>query len=117
MTAPKLVGPQTLAANRRLIAERCGWPDGAADACGRLDAQWPREPYWDGTRPRWYTFWSPGPVGAEPRPGFYAVRESARAWEPPAFGATPAELVAAVEAWPVRSRTIETLDPLPLAEC
>lgn len=53
--------------NRRLIAERGGWPAGAAEACERFEADHP------GLR----AYWFPENVtpGWERRAGFYAWRE------------------------------------------
>lgn len=48
--------------NRRLIAERLGWPDGALDACLALEADFPR----------WSVYWTKGGLPPDPRRGYRA---------------------------------------------
>jgi hypothetical protein len=53
------------ALNRRLIAERLGWPDGALDACTAIAA----------AHPTWAIYWSAGQPGQPPQPGYRASME------------------------------------------
>lgn len=72
--------------NRRLIAERADWPDGAVEACEKIEDEYPE----------WVIWWAPeNPAkGFEHDAGFFAtpahyVHRSARRRH---FGATPEEL-------------------------
>lgn len=48
--------------NRRVIADRLGWPEGALDACLALEEQYPR----------WGVFWTDGGPLRDSRPGYRA---------------------------------------------
>jgi hypothetical protein len=80
-------GPALERSNRRVLAERLGWPAGALEECEQLDAAYPG----------WSITWSPGNTvrGFERPAGFYGVDRNYKGWAPVhAYGATPAELVA-----------------------
>ncbi len=78
-------GPELNAVNRRLAAARHNWPDGALEACERLDAV---------HGPRWSTSyrhaWRDQPAG------FYASHRDHKHLEPAQYGATPEDLDAAI---------------------
>jgi hypothetical protein len=57
------IGPDLLRHNRRVLAERLGWPEGAVDACAALEAEFPR----------WMVFWSAGGLPVSPEPAYRAV--------------------------------------------
>lgn len=90
------VGPALAWANRRLIALRLGWPGGALGECERID----------GEHPGWSTGWQEANAWAGKAAGYYATaRYTARgahahSFHPEAYGATPDELVAAIETAP-----------------
>lgn len=74
-------GPELAARNRRILAERLNWPDGALDACERLD------------RPGWsanYRREGCGPAG------FYGTHKCARGPEVEVYGPTADDLDAAI---------------------
>lgn len=50
--------------NRRLIAKRLRWPDGALAECTLLE----------GAHPEWLVYWGRGPLDQEPQPGYRAIR-------------------------------------------
>jgi hypothetical protein len=62
MSEPPPVDP---ALNRRLVAERLGWPDGALEACSALEADYPA----------WHVFWTRGGLPRSPERGFRAIHE------------------------------------------
>jgi hypothetical protein len=57
--------PVDPALNRRLVAERLGWPDGALDACTALEAEFPA----------WHVFWTRGGLPRSPERGYRATCE------------------------------------------
>jgi hypothetical protein len=68
VTRPKWDSPEVLRVrNLRLIAERTGWPAGAAEACEEMEAKFPD----------WWVCWSPENTcpGFEDPTGFYATFE------------------------------------------
>jgi hypothetical protein len=69
-------GPELAAKNRRLLAERLGWPDGALEACEQLDQ----------AHIGWYTNWSPGGSPSRPDTCNYAQRWRQERGEPLAYG-------------------------------
>jgi len=71
--------------NRALIAERLGWPDGALEACRKLEAEFPA----------WMVFWTKGGLPRDPNPGYRAVTWNARR-RGYAYGKTAEELGAAL---------------------
>lgn len=76
--------------NRRLLAE--GWPDGALDACERIDAG----------HPGWSTMWRDVNEWSGSRAGFYAHHErrpGSRIWDGPVYGATEDDVTAEIEVW------------------
>ncbi len=80
---------QIVTRDRRAFAERTGWPDGALEACERIEQE-----YAD-----WRISWLPAnPVVGYERPAcFWARRE----WpHHEVYGADPAELVAEIELAP-----------------
>ena len=86
--------------NMRLLAERLGWPGGALEACLALEA----------AHPGWRAYWSRGPYGRPPQPGFRVRYDDGRGYRPAElYAEDPAELparMAEVEearpAWPAR---------------
>lgn len=76
--------------NRRTLARRLGWPDGAAEACERVER----------AHLRWHPSWCPGYGRTRPRPGFYAVlwKEDLRL-RPVIFGADGPALARAIETY------------------
>lgn len=86
-------GPGLAAHNRRVLAERLGWPAGAVEVCERVDA----------AHPGWHTNWSSGePSRTRPRRGFYAQPYAAKRGDPKLlYGADEAELHAAIQANPL----------------
>ena len=77
-------GPELYAANRRLAAYRNHWPDGALEACEKLDAEHPG--------------WSIGyrHVWREHPAGFYALHDGHEHNEHQPYGATPEGLDASI---------------------
>lgn len=89
MTAPEAHGFSWR--NRRVFAQRQGWPAGAVEACEAIEQAYPT----------WRPTWSPASIirGFERPAGYLATRQGGtRRDEPPAFGVTPQELVADIEA-------------------
>ena len=85
-------GPELLAKNRRLLAQREHWPDGALQGCEQVDAD----------HPGWATWWRRAD-GWTPAAGFYAQRHGETGPRyPRPYGATPDELGAAIDAAPQR---------------
>ena len=82
--------------NRRLFAEREAWPEGAVEACEDIERE----------HPDWYPNYSHGgTLGRQHRDaGYYAGRRGAPWEEPPAYGANPQELTAAILAHRPASR-------------
>ena len=83
-------GPELAAKNRRLFAQRLGWPDGALEACEQLDQ----------AHAGWYANWSPGGSPSRPDAGYYTRRWHQERGEPFAYGRTPEELSAVIATWP-----------------
>jgi hypothetical protein len=85
------IGPDLLRHNRRVMAERIGWPDGALEACDKLEAAYPD----------WIVGWQrESTITGFARPaGFYASRWSRRYNEPSAYGEDPLDLAVAIETW------------------
>lgn len=81
-------GPELAAANRRLTAERAGWPRGALEMCEHLDA----------VHPGWTVWWRPANTiaGWEHPAGYVATRRSSGS----VCGEDPCALVAAMERAP-----------------
>lgn len=94
-------GPELAAKNRRILAERVGWPGGAVEACEAFDA----------THPEWSATWHAG-NDARPAPGYYAVRRKAVHGEPMAYGATVQELAEQVDGWPYHDPWDQPFVPL-----
>jgi hypothetical protein len=57
------VGPELAVKNRRILAERLGWPAGTVEVCEHIEDE----------TPGWSVTWSPGGDMTRPEPGFYAV--------------------------------------------
>lgn len=80
-------GPELGQRNRRILAERLGWPDGAVEACESVDDE----------HPGWHTTWAAG-NDQRARTGYYATRRGDRgSW---VYGATTDELAAAIGGYP-----------------
>jgi hypothetical protein len=79
-------GPELARKNRRLIASRLGWPDGAVEACEAIDAD----------NPRWHTSYRHADERRKQPAGFYALHGDSTAYEPVPYGATPDELRKAI---------------------
>lgn len=80
-------GTELARRNRRLIAERLDWPDGAVQECEAVEAE----------RPDWAVTWAAGGGLTWIRPGFYAHRLR---WsrEPWLYAATAGELRKRIDA-------------------
>lgn len=90
------VGEELAYKNRRVIAERVGWPAGAVEACEAIDAAH------DG----WYTTWVDGYIvtidgRSELKPTGYYAQSRVFKEAAPVYGATPQELAEAIETWAV----------------
>jgi hypothetical protein len=72
--------------NLRILAERLGWPFGAAEECERIGHDMP------GWHAGWQHAWRGRPAG------FYAYHDDHYHLEPEMYGATPDELRRAIEA-------------------
>lgn len=83
--------PELLAHNRRVMAKRMHWPEGALEACDKIAERFPG--------------WIPGydhggKVGHHEWPaGYYASQPSPRHGEPQAYGTTAEALTAAIAEW------------------
>lgn len=95
-------GPELAAKNRRLLAERWGWPDGALQACEKIEK----------LHPGWSAMWSAGGEHTWREPGFYATHPDLRRGSGPTHylhAETMAEMLAVisdhepVERWAYRS--------------
>lgn len=101
------VGAELAAKNRRLIAERLGWPAGTVEVCERLEAE----------SPGWSVSWSDGGGPAWEKPGFYAGRISWHRTDPgPRFlhAATADELRTELAVQPARQDPLSEYRPLDL---
>lgn len=83
---------ELLIKNRRIFAGH-GWPDGALEACERIDAD----------HPGWYATWRDGNDWSGMAAGYYAYyQKHPGSWEhPPLYGATPDDLRAEIETHPL----------------
>lgn len=84
-------GPELLRHNRRVMAERIGWPDGAVEACDKLQDAYPG----------WNPGWQPESTirGFEHPAGYFASRLGRRYNEPVAYGSDPDELASVIDGW------------------
>ena len=79
------IGPELAHRNRRILAERLHWPDGAIQACEQIESE----------SPAWRTTWAQGGDLTWTKPGFYAhrrqwhINDKKPRW---VYGATPDEL-------------------------
>jgi hypothetical protein len=80
--------PEVQERNRELVAERLGWPDGAIEACRKVEA----------AHPGWYSWWSPNPWPPRDGPAYGAARINARWNDPTLYADTPEELAELIEA-------------------
>jgi hypothetical protein len=90
MTGLAPCGPELGAANRRIIAERLGWPELAVGVCERIEAECPA----------WHVTWSSGGWMTWTQPGFYAECRGWHCCDPGpryVYGATAGALREAVE--------------------
>lgn len=78
--------------NRRLLAERLGWPFGAVQECEWAEIE----------QPGWSPSWMQANDWAERPAGYYAWRYDADHRDPIQYGATAAELLKAIESAPPR---------------
>jgi len=76
----ELTGRELMQHNRRVLAERLGWPDGTLEACEELEAE----------HPAWHVFWGDGAA----EPAWTAVHYERRRFFRYARGGTVVELVA-----------------------
>lgn len=89
------VGRELAWANRRLLAARQGWPEGALEACETIERDQPAWSItWRTATPGWADAWSS--QAAQPA-GYYATRYEAPRVE--LYAASPDELAAAITAW------------------
>lgn len=99
------VGPELAVRNRRLTAERTGWPDGALEACEKLEAE----------TPGWSISWYAGGGMTWVEAGYYASRAD---WhthaKPPQwlYGATVEDLAVAIEEHPLPEPGLAEYRPL-----
>ena len=79
MTTLPPSGPELAWRNRRVIAERLGWPAGALEACEAIEVE----------HPNWYPGYRQANTvpGFESPAGFYAIRRGAARGELVAYGA------------------------------
>jgi hypothetical protein len=77
-------GPELRAHNRRILAERLNWPDGAVEHCAKIDE----------LCPGWAASWRHA-FGGRPA-GFYARHDNHVHLEPDEYGETAGELYAAI---------------------
>lgn len=75
--------------NRRVIAERMHWPDGAVEDCEAVERQ----------HPSWWPWWHEGGTLWRPKRGLYARPWRVNRDDKALFGETPEELSHAIEAW------------------
>jgi hypothetical protein len=81
-------GPELYAYNRRILAERLGWPGGAVVICQLID-------HWC---PGWHSsYWHANPWTGRPA-GWFAFHDDAAAREEHLYGATPQDLRKAIAA-------------------
>lgn len=66
MTALRPVGPELARKNRRLIADRLHWPDGAVGECERLELEFPS------MEVCWFSRWRSENPAFNREEGFYA---------------------------------------------
>jgi hypothetical protein len=97
-------GPGLAAANRWLIARRCGWPIGAVEACENLDRMFPG----------WRTRWQDANKYLDKPAGYYATHDNHAHLEPDMYGDTTSALYVAMEThrcvnWPPRALTMSGL--------
>lgn len=86
-------GPELAARNRRIVAERLKWPDGAIDACERIERDHPGWNVYYAARP-WPTLKS----------GYYATRLHSHRLERRLYGATANELATSISEQPGQNR-------------
>ena len=93
MSALPPTGPELFRMNRRVLAERTGWPALAVEICEDIEDE----------SPEWFVTWSHGGGMLWKEPGFYAGRHDWR-WSDPrpryVYGATADDLREAIEAHP-----------------
>jgi hypothetical protein len=77
--------------NRRLLAQRLGWPEGAVEECERVDR----------LAPGWWTTYRPASDGAglTLAEGYYAVRKNEHRRQRPRYAPNADELLARIRAW------------------
>ena len=80
--------PEVQERNRELVAERLGWPDGALEACRKVEA----------VHSGWYCWWSPTPWPPRDRPAYGAARVNAHWNVPPLYAETPDDLAMLIDA-------------------
>lgn len=80
-------GPELAASNRRLLAQRGRWPEGAVQACEAIEADFPD----------WGVSYSHGGGATWVDPGYYARRIRHRHMEDYEYGSTVEEIRAAIE--------------------
>jgi len=82
--------------NRQVLAERLHWPAGALEHCEEIERQYPD----------WSISWSDACAWAKQEAGYFATHRQRRVWDGGGWpnlqvsGATPYQLVAAIEAVP-----------------
>lgn len=99
------VGPELARMNRMIIAERTGWPDGAVEACEKLED----------AAPGWSINWSAGGNMTWDKPGYYAELIGWHYTDTTPrylYGATVDELAAEIEQHPLPPRGLAEYRPL-----
>lgn len=103
------VGPELARMNRMIIAEHAGWPDGALEACEKLEAD----------SPGWGITWNAGGQMTWVEAGYYATRiDWHRGDEAPRYlhATTPDELAAAIELQPLPERGPAEFHPVVITD-
>jgi predicted DNA-binding transcriptional regulator AlpA len=86
--------------NRRILAERLNWPNGALETCEQVEQE----------SPEWHITYSAGGNRTWNKAGFYAQRKAAWRPEPALYGASASELEAAIAEWqPPSTYTIRAI--------
>lgn len=104
MTDLDPVGAELGRMNKRILADRCGWPDGALEECEKLDADFPE----------WSASWARGGGLTWREDGYYAQprRWSYSGPNPFLYGATVDDLRAELQTHPAPQFGLAEYRPL-----
>lgn len=108
MTGLHPVGAELGRMNKRILAERTGWPDGALEECEKLDAEFPE----------WSASWADGGGLTWREDGYYALPRRWRYTGPNPFlyGATVAALRVELQTHPAPEFGLAEYRPLQLPD-